>query len=331
MFILENQKSNPASVTKTSNREYIQANRYDFTIRQINNNVSRTASTDLTRQFVNLYLCSDGLPIEKSARFQGYSTMISEYQNRDNRLRYNVKIAGGYYWYGNNNWHINWDWSAPDLANADASPWKPYANSLSGYKNQKWIAERQVQDNQEAFDFPVIRYAETLLNYAEAVYERNSSISDADLDKSLNLVRNRVNKSMPKLSNALVAANGLDMRREIRRERTIELYYEGFRVDDLKRWHNAIGGPALGGTDEDILIGANVLKLPLLGVKWAGTEFQSTWPNQSTAAKYTSTNPFLDGAIIVDAARAFTEKNYLLPVPSTQIQLNTHLTQNTGW
>jgi hypothetical protein len=44
------------------------------------------------------------------------------------------------------------------------------------------------------------RYAEVLLNYAEAVYERNGSISDLDLNRSLNLVRNRVNKTMPNLA-----------------------------------------------------------------------------------------------------------------------------------
>jgi len=331
LFILENQKSNPAGVQKSANKEYIQAQKYDQTTRQIRNNVSRSAATDLSRQFVNLYLCRDGLPVDKSPLFQGYATMTSEFQNRDNRMRYNMKIANGYYWYGNNNWHINWDWSAPDLANADGSPFKPYANSLAGYKSQKWIAERQVTDNEEGFDYPVIRYAEVLLNYAEAVFERNGAITDADLDKSLNLVRNRVNKTMPKLSNGLVTANALDMRREIRRERTIELYMEGFRTDDLKRWHNAVDGPNLGGTNEDILIGANVLKLPLLGIKWAGTEFQTTWPSMSGTAKYSSSNILLDGAIIVDATRSFSEKNYLVPVPTTQIQLNPKLSQNPSW
>ena len=44
---------------------------------------------------------------------------------------------------------------------------------------------------------------------------------------------------MVKLSNALVDNNGLSMREEIRRERTVELVFEGFRIDDLKRWATA--------------------------------------------------------------------------------------------
>ena len=44
---------------------------------------------------------------------------------------------------------------------------------------------------------------------------------------------------MPGLTNKLVNDNGLSMREEIRRERTVELFHEGFRLDDLKRWKTA--------------------------------------------------------------------------------------------
>ena len=309
MFILENQKSNPASIQKSANNEYILANRYDQTVRMINNNVTRSAAVGLTKGFVNMYLSKDGLPIEKSPLFKGYATMTSEFVDRDNRMRYNMKIAGGYYWSSNANWRIDWTNGPADRANADGSPFKPYANGVSGYTSQKFIGERQVPDNQEGYDYPVIRYAEVLLNYAEAVYERNGTISDADLDKSLNLVRNRVNKAMPKLSNQFVTANNLNMQTEIRRERTIELYMEGFRLDDLKRWHTAV----------------DVLAKPLVGIKWTGTEFQTLWPSQSATAKDA------EGNLIVDGSRSFSEKNYLLPIPSQQIQLNPQLTQNPGW
>lgn len=332
LFILENQKSNPAGIQKSANKENIQANRYDQTLRQVRFNIGQTGTPGFTRRLANIYLCNDGLPIDKSPLFQGYALMKSEFANRDNRMRYTMRVAGYYYWKGNNNWHINWDWSAPDLANADASPWKPYANSTSGYGGQKWTPERQVPDNEESYDYPVIRYAEVLLNYAEALYERNGLISDADLDKSLNLVRKRVNKTMPSLSNSFVTTNGLDMRREIRRERTVEFSGEGFRIDDLKRWHNAVGGPSLGGNDEDPLIGPNVMLQKVLGIKWSGTEFQTLWPAQSAVAKYSSPDTLLDGAIVVDGARGFAEKNYLLPIPSQQIQLNPNLgPNNPGW
>lgn len=309
LFILENQKSNPANITKSANNEYILANRYDFTLRQIRQNVSRQSQVlGPTKNFVNQFLCQDGLPIEKSPLFKGYATMISEFQNRENRMKYTLKVPGGYYWFGINNPRVDWTSGAADRATANASPFKPYANGVSGYGHQKWVSERAVADNEEAYDYPVIRYAEVLLNYAEAVYERNGTISDADLDKSLNLVRLRVNKTMPKLSNAFAQANGLDMRTEIRRERNVEFFYEGFRVDDLKRW-----------------AAASELQKPLVGIKWTGTEYQTLWPSQASTAKDAN------GNIVVDASRSFSDKNYLLPIPTQQIQLNPQLSQNPGW
>jgi hypothetical protein len=183
-------------------------------------------------------------------------------------------------------------------------------NDNSGYNNQKWASERNVPDGDEGYDWPVLRYAEVLLNYAEAVYERDGSISDADLDLSLNLVRLRANQknNMPKLSNSLVNSNGLSMREEIRRERTVELYQEGFRIDDLKRWATAVG----------------MMSRPLLGVKYTGTEWQSTGWNPSFSKD-------ADGCLIMDTNRSWTEKNYLLPLPTDQLKLNPNLKQNDGW
>jgi hypothetical protein len=311
MFILENQKSNPANIVKSANNEYILANRYDQTIRTINSNVTKQTLANVlwvTAKFADLYLCKDGLPTTKSPLFQGYSTMISEFQNRDNRMRYTLMPARRTYW-SNTKYRIDWTGDAADVANAFYPNFIPSFGS--GYQNQKWGSERQVPDNQEGYDYPVIRYAEVLLNYAEATFELNGSISDADLDKSLNLVRLRVNvdNAMPKLSNAFVATNGLDMRTEIRRERGVELYLEGFRIDDLKRWKTA----------------ETEMPMPLVGVHWTGTEFQTTWPGASATAKDGS------GRIIIQSTRTWGQKNYLYPFPTQQLQLNPNLVQNTGW
>lgn len=109
----------------------------------------------------------------------------------------------------------------------------------TGYRCRKWCSEREVENRKEGYDYPIIRYAEVLLNYAEAKFEYDDNILDPDLDKSLNLVRLRVNPTMPKLSNGLLRGTGTNMRTEIRRERTVELIDECFRLDDLKRWKTA--------------------------------------------------------------------------------------------
>lgn len=310
MFILEDVKSNPAGLLKASNTEYIFSRRHDETLNPIGKNITKEClanAQQIAQKFAALYLCQDGLPIEKSSLylFKVDGIIAHEYQNRDNRMLYTLCVPGGYYW-SNENSCVNWTSDAADKASASIKGYSP-ANG-SGYANQKWAAERKVQTNSEGYDYPVIRYAEVLLNYAEAVYERDDAISDDDLNISLNLVRNRINKSMPKLSNNLVTANGLNMREEIRRERTVELFNEGFRIDDLKRWKTA----------------ETEMPKDFLGIKWTGTEYATKWPNVSYAKNS-------DGYIILETGRKWESKHYLYPLPTDQLQLNPNLKQNPGW
>jgi len=325
MFVLENVKSNPANVVKSANHEYIMVTRYDNVLKVTNNNITHSASVGVNRKFVNMYLCTDGLPVEKSSVFQGYSTFLSEWQHRDNRMRYTLKMPYQFFWLGNANYRVDWNGDAADLKNAQG-PYIP-----TGYASQKWQTERQCPDYQESEDYPVIRYAEVLLNYAEAVFERNGAITDADLNKSLNLVRLRINKDngMPPLTNAFVTANGLDMRTEIRRERTVELFNEDFRFDDIKRWHSAAtdlvsntGGTAYGN------LSAFVSPWPV-SIQWTGTQYQNG-PNAYTAGSKLAKDA--NGCIIIDqTGRQWTEKNYLYPLPAQQLALNPQLIQNPGW
>jgi starch-binding outer membrane protein, SusD/RagB family len=314
LFILENQRSNPANINKSANNEYILAVRYESNnlLKTIPGQISFGAlGADMSRKMADMYLCADGLPIGKTKDTVKRDLMTSEYQKRDNRMRYFMAIPGYRYWQNAVNYHINWDWSADDLKMARA-PFDPWANDQTGYNNQQWSAERQVPNSQEGYDYPVIRLAEVYLNYAEAVYERNGVISDADLNKSLNLVRLRVNASigMPALSNALVTANGLDMREEIRRERAVELQGEGFRMDDLKRWYIAVAE----------------LTKPVLGIRYKGTEYETKYPT----LKKTFNS---DGDVVADPVtnRKFSEKNYLIPLPVQELQMNPNLAQNPGW
>jgi hypothetical protein len=310
LFILEDAKSNPAGIKKADNKEYIFVNRHDEVLNPIGLNITHTVFANvqyISRKFVNLYLSNNGLPIDNvnNTAFQGYATMTSEFQNRDNRMKYTLMQANKPYWRESKP-RVTWTGDAADLASAAYTSFQPTFNS--GYHNQKWAAERAVQTQLEGYDFPIIRYAEILLNYAEAVYERDGSISDADLDLSLNLVRQRVNTAMPKLSNGFVTTNNLNMRTEIRRERTIEFFNEGFRIDDLKRWKEA----------------ENEMPQNVLGIKWQGTEFQTKWT--------TNTKPLnADGCLIMESGRVWAQKNYLYPLPVDQLKLNPNLKQNPDW
>ncbi len=305
MFILEDAgQCNPVGLQKAANTEYILAKRHRDTDK-MTLNVTHAMLANvcyITRKMAQMYLCTDGLPIEKSPLFQGYTQATSEFQNRDARMDNNMLWHGEPYWNNDSKWRTAWN--DDDLNNSLTAN----ARSNSGYQNHKWGVEREVADYYESMDFPVIRYAEVLMNYAEAAYELNEGISDSDLDLSLNLVRRRVNPNMPKLTNAFVASNGLNMRTEIRRERTVELFLEGFRIDDLKRWKTA----------------ETEMPQDQLGVKITGTWFETNWAAQARPLNS-------EGCIIMYGGRTWAQKNYLYPLPQDQLQLNTNLTQNPGW
>ncbi|MBQ7420127.1 MAG: RagB/SusD family nutrient uptake outer membrane protein [Prevotella sp.] len=305
MFILEDAaQCNPVGLQKKDNKEYILAKRHRDTDK-MTLNVTHAMLANvayITRKMANMYLCSDGLPVEKSPLFQGYTQATSEFQNRDARMDNTMLWHGEQYWNNDSKWRTAW--TDDDLTSCLTAN----ARSNSGYQSQKWGVEREVADNYESMDYPVIRYAEVLLNYAEATYEMGESISDNDLNISLNLVRNRVNPNMPKLTNAFATANGLNMREEIRRERTVELFLEGFRIDDLKRWKTA----------------ENEMPQDLLGVKVTGTWFESNWSAQARDLNS-------DGCVLMYSGRTWAQKNYLYPLPQDQRQLNPQLSQNPGW
>lgn len=304
LFILENTDCNPAKLTKADNKEYIFSHRHDEATKKIGTNITHGAQNSgvyVTRKLADLYRCQDGLPIAKSPKFQGYTGQNTEFADRDNRMNATLLRHGQKYWNNDGKWRTTW--TAADEENALTCD----RRSQSGYINNKWATERKVDDTNEGYDYPVIRYAEVLLNYAEAVYEQGESISDADLDLSLNVVRQRSNPDMVKLSNSLVSANGLSMRDEIRAERTVELALEGFRVDDLKRWKTA-----------ETEMPQDLRGIPMTG--W----FATNWTNQ--------TRPLdADGCIILYDGRVWAEKNYLYPIPSDELQLNPELGQNKGW
>lgn len=308
LFILENDKSNPAGITKSGNKEYIFTRRHDPTLASIGFNITQGRlgnAVYVTRKMANMYLQSNGLPINPQT--WDYSKVDSEFKDRDNRMSNTLMIPGHTYW-GTGGGRIDWTGSAEEIANASHKNYMP--STGTGYFPHKWCCERDgVPTGMEAYDYPIIRYAEVLLNYAEAVFERDDKISDEDLAISLNLTRKRVNPNMPDLTNAFVSANNLDMRTEIRRERTVEFYDENFSIDDLKRWKTA---------EEE-------MPMNLTGVKWRGTEYETKWSDAS------SKTMDAEGCIIYEQGRVWEEKHYLYPLPIDQLKLNPNLKQNPGW
>ncbi|MGM0546217.1 MAG: RagB/SusD family nutrient uptake outer membrane protein [Bacteroidota bacterium] len=214
--------------------------------------------------------------------------------------------------------------------------------STSGYAQHKFLNEDIADENigvssQNPTDGPVIRYGEVLLNFAEASYELDDKISQADLDKSINVLRSRNGVDMPDLevngNQAMVNGQTIDDPRqdeydseisdilwEIRRERRVELMMEGFRLDDLKRWEK------LEKTDtednEDINLGA-----------WIDL---NDHPEADVDIEGGGDEGFILPAAESASQRRFEDdKVYLSPIPLDQIQLyednGASLEQNPGW
>ncbi|HEV8305126.1 MAG TPA: RagB/SusD family nutrient uptake outer membrane protein [Gemmatimonadales bacterium] len=255
-----------------------------------------------TKKLADMYLATDGLPITSSPLFAGYDSLTTEFRNRDPRMAQTFIVPGSAVFQESGFQPV-----FPGFSGSNAS--------RTGYMLRKFLDET-VEATQFAgqYDFKEFRYGEVLLILAEALFERDGLISDGDLGNTINKLRARV--GMPSLTNGFVTTNGLDMLREIRRERTVELAFEGFRRDDLRRWKTA----------------ETEMPQALRGVKFEGTEYEQ---RDSTLVIGTDIQVDAGGFVVAEAAtsRQFVvPRHYLDPIPLQQIQLSRGtLIQNPGW
>ncbi|PST83976.1 RagB/SusD family nutrient uptake outer membrane protein [Pedobacter yulinensis] len=276
--------------------------------------VNREPQTGASKNAIDSYLCSDGLPVGVSPLYQGDKTITSVMTNRDPRIKetfvQQLRVPG----YATN-----------------------FSNS--GYATIKYLLDdpallgtAEALSSTNTTDAPIIRYGEVLVNYAEACAELGT-LTQADLDKSINVLRARPGITMPKLQvvGNSPAVNGVvydDPSRdpsvpsliwEIRRERRIELMLEGFRNDDLKRWRKY----AYLDTRNNLTINRGAyLKL-------------AEYPKATVVIDGT-TEGYIIPSPKPETQRAFdNERVYFRPLPLDQIKLykdqGVDLRQNPGW
>lgn len=347
LFNLEGSDSNPSGVSKADNKEAIFRSVYDHTNRKSNMNLTHTEPAKMTRKLMDMYLCTDGLPIHVSENFKGYKDMNAEFENRDYRLLACHPQTLDYVW-GWGKYGTGADYKT-DITTLSANQYQYCPNLLSntstGTRGRKFCTELSTvtTEGQEAMDCMHIRLAEMYLIYAEATCElNNGEISDEDLDKSLNIVRAR--GGVAPLNAALIAkakSLGCEMSYlgEIRRERALELYAEGLRLFDLCRW--GIAEQVLGTERCGIYVYYGGEDTYLVNMKNPVTNEDvfdaSAWDNNIETETityedpaYTPTQP---GCLIVEKKvnRKFAKKNYLQPIPTDEIQLNPKLLQNPQW
>ena len=233
----------------------------------------------------------------------------------------------------------------------------PFNYALSGYAWNKFMDDSKAGETNATWakeknttDAPCVRYAEVLLNYAEAAYELHLLVGDAftqaDLDNSINLIRARADVKLPALQMVgdQPAVNGVtfdDPKRlqieqvandgklitpallwEIRRERRVELCMEGFRLNDLKRWCKL--DYMWNGCNPDIRYGAYIIL--------------AEYPNREKKEIVLENPKAKEGYILRNTLGQRNRPgkyDYIEPIPSSQITLykskGYELSQNEDW
>lgn len=310
--------------------EYILARIYDRTLTKTHGAngqflTSTLSAPGLTKPLINSYLMNDGTPFSAQP---GYATMPywEEIKNRDPRLAQTIRTPGY------------------KRINTTTTLVPDYANAMTGYQCIKFVTGTdQDGNNSNSNDLPVFRFAEVLLNYAEAKAELHQ-FSQADADISVNLIRKRA--GMPAMQVATLTVDPLLQAEynitdpiilEVRRERRVELAMEGFRYQDLMRWKR---GPLLAQEFKGAYFpGVGIYDLDGDGKNdLAIVLTKPTTPDKTL--QYFALQPdraLSDGdkgnlVIHPGAVKRFDDpKHYLFPLPLTELLLNTNLVQNAGW
>jgi hypothetical protein len=296
------------------------------------------ARLSFTRTFINTYLNDDGTPFTSKA---GHETMTfpQEVKGRDKRLQQTIRMG---------------NYKRINGGKEEAAP-PVFSYTYTGYQPIKWTLDDTYYDGgtRNINSIVTMRYAEILLNYAEAKAELGK-LTDADWALTVGAIRKRAGitgglSAVPTVIDPYLQSNyfpGISDAAilEIRRERGTELCLEGFRFYDIVRWKrgqlmeqkwNGIYVPALNqpmDLNEDGVMDVAFVKgapaSPVAGVTYVNVaENISAGPNPQRLSNDTS------GEItwLNTVPRKWEDKHYLYPIPESDRLFNPALGQNPGW
>ena len=298
------------------------------------------AKASFTRTFINTYLKLDGTPFTNDPAYRT-TVFKDEVKNRDLRLKQTIR-SGDY----------------KRLRNGQLVPAPPvFSYTFTGYQPIKWTLDDESLDagalNTNAVS--LFRYAEVLLNFAEAKAELGT-LTNAEWATTIGALRARAGitgglAAKPAFADQYLVDNyfpGITDPTilEIRRERGIELSLEGFRFSDLLRWKrgqlmeqewNGFYVPSLN-TPMDL----NEDGIPDVAF------YQGTAPTPVAGVTYVNVSPRIgttnainsqllkngtSGELIWmnEVPRKWDDRNYYYPIPLADLQRNPNLKQNQGW
>lgn len=290
----------------------------------------------MTHAFAKTYLNLDGTPYNDK-KGDTYKTFAEETSGRDYRLNQTIRGA---------------DYTCKDKEGVFVpTPANMTGHSLTGYQFTKYVMDDISFDGGRTNynDVPIARYAEVLLNYAEAKAELGT-LTDADWEKTIGALRGRAGitgglDKKPTTADPYMMSiyTGVTdpVILEVRREREIELILEGLRLNDLKRW--ACGKLWETAAWDGIYIPALDTPLDLNG---DGTNDVFVTEDSKYSGPYKSIAMYTGANLKVvkladdtkggyrlnyEISRVWNDNMYIYPIPEIVIQKNPNLKQNPGW
>lgn len=239
-----------------------------------------------THNFVQDFKMANGKRITEAGSNYDANDM---YANREMRFYANINYQGGTF----KGRELQY-WSPGGADSKDAAGPNHYA--ATGYNLRKFLDESIVIDKQQSAKrpYPLARLSEIYLNYAEAQFHLGN---EAEARQYASMVSQRV--GLP-----AITSSGAELLKDIKYERQMELYFEGHRFFDLRRW-----------MDE------SKLAEDVLGVQWEKR-------NASGALDPNGTLVMIGPKLIED--RTFLKANYYLPISTSEIE-KSGMQQNLGY
>lgn len=291
------------------------------------------------RTFINTYLNLDGTPYTNNP---DYPTMLfkDEVKNRDLRLKQTIRL--GDYMRTSGGVQI----PAPPL----------FSYTFTGYQPIKWTLDDMYYDTRDLNinSISEFRYAEVLLNYAEAKAELGT-LTDADWAATIGVLRARGGITAglttkpttvdPYLKSVYFPDISDPVILEVRRERGIELCLEGFRFADIRRWkHGELMNMEWNGFYvPELVTPMDLNEDGILDVAF----YQGTKPSpavsgvtyvdvSATVSGKTNSQLLKNGTYgeltwMNNIKRKWEDKMYYYPIPQTDLITNPNLGQNPGW
>lgn len=268
-----------------NNREWIwkRGGNGGFYLRLAPPNAAGTSNVNPTAAIINDYETKQGktiweLGIDSVAIYKQYPNYND---NRDPRLSASVVYPGVVFY----SLVDPFDDAPTNLCRIGA-----INSSRTGYWVRKYTDLRdRANPSRGTLPYMIFRYADVLLMYVEALVE-SGQWNHPDVVKYLNLIRNRA--GMPDVDISVYNSEA-KLRELYRRERRIELAFEGQRLLDIRRWK--IAGQVMTGTVEG------------------------------------ATNPATGETVQVEARHFNPDRDYLWPIPAREIQGNPNMEQNPGY